>query len=107
MVLQSADVVASLRGLAFGMGAGVTFHGWDFWVEFTGLEGQSGDAKVTAIGRNYVYGAERINLNDNANLTVDRDGLADGGFSGIHVMFLRVVFAERKGDCERGNDKTR
>ena len=28
MVLQSADVVAGLCGLALGMGAGVTFHGW-------------------------------------------------------------------------------
>jgi len=27
MVLQSADVVASLCGLAFGMGTGMTFHG--------------------------------------------------------------------------------
>jgi len=76
-------------------------------VEFTGLKGQSGDAIVTAIGRNYVNGAEGINLNDGANLAVDRDGLADGGFRGIHVMFLRVVFAEREGNCERENDKTR
>jgi len=36
MVLQSADVVAGLCGLALGVGAGVTFHGWDFWVELTG-----------------------------------------------------------------------
>jgi hypothetical protein len=47
-----------------------------------------------------------VDLNDGANLAVDRDGLAEGGFRGIHVMFLRVVFAERKGDCERGNDNT-
>ena len=60
-------------------------------MELTGLEKrQSGDAIVTAIGRNYVDGAERINFNDGANLTVDRDGLADGGFRGIHVMFLLV-----------------
>ena len=59
------------------------------WVEFTGLEKrQSGDARVTAIGRNYVYGAKRINLNDCANLAVDRDGLADGGFRGIHVIYF-------------------
>jgi hypothetical protein len=57
------------------------------WVEFTGLKRQSGDAVVTAIGRNYVDGAERINFNDGANLTVDRDGLADGGFRGIHAVF--------------------
>ena len=57
------------------------------WVEFTGLKRQSGDAVVTAIGRNYVDGAERINFNDGANLTVDRDGLADGGFRGIHADF--------------------
>ena len=107
MVLQSADVVAGLCGLALGVGAGVTFHGWDLWVELTGLEGQSGDAIVTAIGRNYVNGAERINLNDGANLAVDRDGLADGGFRGIHVMFLRVELTERKRRCERGNDNTR
>jgi hypothetical protein len=56
-------------------------------VEFTGLKRQSGDAKVTAFGRNYVNGAEGINLNDGANLAVDRDGLADGGFSGIHAEF--------------------
>ena len=75
-------------------------------MEFTGLKkGQSGDAILTAIGRNYVYGAERINLNDGANLAVNRDGLADGGFRGIHVMFLLVGLTERKGDCERGNDK--
>jgi len=76
-------------------------------VEFTGLKGQSGDAIVTTIGRNYVNGAEGVDLNDGANLAVDRDGLADGGFRGIHVMFLRVVFAEREGNCERENDKTR
>ena len=28
MVLQSADVVAGLCGLALGVGAGVAFHGW-------------------------------------------------------------------------------
>jgi len=28
MVLQSADVVAGLCGLALAVGAGVTFHGW-------------------------------------------------------------------------------
>ena len=71
-----------LRG---GCGCGFS---WDLvlWVELTGLKGQSGDAILTAIGRNYVYGAEWINLNDGANLTVDRDGLADGGFRGIHVL---------------------
>ena len=54
----------------------------------TGLKkGQSGDAIVTAIGRNYVNGAEGINLNNGANLAVDRDGLADGGFRGIHAVF--------------------
>ena len=36
MVLQSADVVAGLCGLAFTVGAGVTFHGWVLWVELTG-----------------------------------------------------------------------
>ena len=56
------------------------------WVEFTGLKRQSGDAILTASGRHYVDGAERINFNDGANLTVDRDGLADGGFRGIHVL---------------------
>ena len=87
------------------MGAGMTFHGWFLWVEFTGLERQSGDAIVTTIGRNYVNGAEGINLNDGANLAVDRDGLAEGGFRGIHAVFTGWI-AERKGDCERGNDKT-
>ena len=67
------------------------------WVEFTGLKRQSGDAILTTSGRHYVDGAERINFNDRANLTVDRDGLADGRFSRIHVMFLRVVFADEKG----------
>lgn len=57
------------------------------WVEFTGLKGQSGDAIVTTIGRNYVYSAEGVDLNDGANLAVDRDGLADGGFRGIHAVF--------------------
>jgi hypothetical protein len=57
------------------------------WVELTGLEGQSGNAIVTAIGRNYVNGAEGVDLNDGANLAVDRDGLADGGFRGIHAVF--------------------
>jgi hypothetical protein len=56
-------------------------------VEFTGLEGQSGNAVLTAIGRDYINGAEGINLNDGANLAVDRDGLADGGFRGIHAVF--------------------
>jgi hypothetical protein len=64
-------------------------------VEFTGLEGQSGNAVLTAIGRNYVYGAEGINLNDGANLAVDRNGLADGGFSGIHAV-LRVELTEQE-----------
>ena len=67
------------------------------WVELTGLEKrQSGDAILTTSGRNYVDGAERINFNDGANLTVDRDGLADGGFRGIHVMFLRVELTDKK-----------
>jgi len=86
-VLQAADVVAGLCGLALGVGAGVAFHGWVLWVELTGLEGQSGNAIVTAIGRNYVNGAEGVDLNDGANLAVDRDGLADGGFRGIHAVF--------------------
>ena len=43
MVLQSADVVAGLCSLALGMGAGVTFHGWDLWVELTGgIVGKNG-----------------------------------------------------------------
>jgi hypothetical protein len=54
---------------------------------FTGLEGQSSNAILTAIGRNYVNGADGINLNDGANLAVDRDGLADGWFRGIHAVF--------------------
>ena len=66
------------------------------WVEFTGLKRQSGDAILTTSGRHYVDGAERVNLNDGANLTVDRDGLADGGFRGIHVMFLRVELTDEK-----------
>ena len=67
-------------------------------MEFTGLKGQSGDAIMTTIGRNYVYSAEGINLNDGANLAVDRNGLADGGFRGIHVLFLRVgLLNEREG----------
>ena len=70
-------------------------------MEFTGLEGQSGNAILTASGRHYVNGAERIDFNNGANLTVDRDGLADGGFRGIHVMFLRVGLLTRKGSCER------
>lgn len=95
-VLQSADVVASLCGLALGVGTGVAFHG--FWFcGLTGLKRQSGDAIVTAIGRNYVYGAEWMDLNDGANLAVDRNGLADGGFRGIHVMFLRVGLTDEKG----------
>jgi len=56
---------------------------------------------VTAIGRNYVNGAEGINLNDGANLAVDRDGLADGGFRGIHMLFLLVGLTEREGGCKR------
>ena len=77
------------------------------WVEFTGLKRQSGDAILTTSGRHYVDGAERIDLNDCANLAVDRDGLADGGFRGIHVMFLLVGLLTRKGGCERWNDSTR
>ena len=96
-MLQSADVVAGLCGLTFRMCTGVAFHGFDLWVEFTGLEGQSGNAVLTAIGRNYVNGAERVDLNDGANLAVDRDGLAEGGFRGIHVMFLRVGLTDEKG----------
>jgi hypothetical protein len=99
--------VAAMRVPIFRLnGEGVNavdgyFHGWDLWAEFTGLKGQSGDAIVTAIGRNYVNGAEGINLNDGANLAVDRDGLADGRFRGIHVLFLLVELTEREGDCER------
>ena len=66
-------------------------------MEFTGLKkGKAGDAIVTAIGRNYVYGAKRIDLNDCANLAVDRDGLADGGFRGIHAVFLLVGLLTRE-----------
>lgn len=60
---------------SFAVTACVAFHGWDLWVEFTGLEGQSGDAILTTSGRHYV----------------------DGGFSGIHAMFLRVELTEREG----------
>ena len=35
-MLQSADVVAGLCGLAFGVGAGAAFNGYVFWVELTG-----------------------------------------------------------------------
>jgi len=76
-------------------------------VEFTGLKGQSGDAIVTAIGRNYVNGAEGVDLNDGANLAVDRDGLAEGGFRGIHMLFLLVGLLTRNGGCKREDDKTR
>ena len=77
-------------------GFGCGFSLWVLWVELTGLKGQSGDAIVTAIGRNYVDGAERMDFNDCANLAVDRDGLADGGFRGIHVMFLRVELTDEE-----------
>ena len=76
-------------------------------MELTGLKkGQSGDAILTASGRHYVDGAERIDFNDGANLTVDRDGLADGGFRGIHAVFTGWI-AERNGGCERRNDSAR
>ena len=66
------------------------------WVEFTGLKRQSGDAILTTSGRHYVDGAERINLNDGANLAINRDGLADGGFRGIHAVFTGWI-ADKKG----------
>ena len=35
-VLLAASLVAVLRGLALGVISGVTFHGWDLWVDLTG-----------------------------------------------------------------------
>ena len=64
------------------------------WVELTGLKGQSGDAILTTIGCHYVDGAERMDFNDGANLAVDRDGLADGGFRGIHAVFTGGIADE-------------
>ena len=65
-------------------------------MELTGLKkGQSGDAIVTAISRNDVHGAETIDFNDGANLAVDRDGLADGGFRGIHAVFTGWIADEK------------
>ena len=97
---RSGDALVGVyrRGPVRPRGGCVCGFSWVvLWVELTGLKGQSGDAILTTSGRHYVDGAERINLNDGANLAINRDGLADGGFRGIHVMFLLVGLLTRKG----------
>ena len=49
-VLLAAGFVASLRGLALGIGAGVAFHGWVLWVELTGGISDENGWKVYAVG---------------------------------------------------------